>query len=350
MTTITKPRTKSQDGMKSSKTKKKIIRVCITLFLIIYVVITLIPFYFLFVRSFVSTKDSTELHLWIPPEEEVSLNYKYGNMSTYFNLDLQKFKEEMGLKGYINPNMTMEQIAEKYDIEPQKIKDYLRPLIRYNGFYTILQNGFLRSVLNTVIITGGTLMLGGMLTIMTGSVLAGFEKKWHRRVYSLYIASMIIPSTVTMLPCYMIVRKLGLYDHYMALILMGAQGGAVPVMIFTSYIATIPKELRESVEIDGGNRMTYFLHILLPNMGTPFASYVAITLPNVWNNMLNGVLYLSPQKQPVTALISSLSGTYATNYQAMYSGLLMSIIPLLIVYLLFQNLFVQSAMLGAVKG
>ncbi|MGN0777852.1 MAG: hypothetical protein ACI4MJ_01770, partial [Aristaeellaceae bacterium] len=112
MTTITKPRTQSPDSsMKSSKTKKKVIRVCITLFLIIYVVITLIPFYFLFVRSFVSTKDSTQLHLWIPPEEEVSLNYKYGNMSTYFNLDLQKFKEEMGLSGYINPNMTMEQIA-----------------------------------------------------------------------------------------------------------------------------------------------------------------------------------------------------------------------------------------------
>lgn len=62
------------------------------------------------------------------------------------------------------------------------------------------------------------------------------------------------------------------------------------------------------------------------------------------------MLYLSPEKQPVTALISSLSGTYATNYQAMYSGLFMSMLPLLVVYLLFQNLFVQSAMLGAVKG
>lgn len=340
----------SQPAMKSSKGKKKLIKTGITLFLLIYVIITLIPFYFLFVRSFVSTKDSTTFHLWIPEEEEVSLNYKYGNMSTYFNLDLAEFKKEMGLTGYINPNMTMEEIAEKYDIDTQKIKDYLRPLIRYNGFYTIWKNGFLRSVGNTIIITAGTLLLGGMLTIMTGSVLAGFRKKWHQRVYNLYILSMIIPSTVTMLPCYMIVRSLGLYDNHLALILLGAQGGAVPVMIFTSFIATIPHELYESVEIDGGNRLTYFWHILLPNMGTPFASYVAITLPNVWNNMLNGVLYLSPEKQPVTALINSLSGTYATNYQAMYSGLFMSMVPLLIVYLLFQNLFVRSAMLGAVKG
>ncbi len=341
---------RGDDTMRSSKGRKKAIHILITAFLIVYVVITLIPFYFLLVRSFVSTKDSTELHLWIPPAEEVNMNYKYGNLATYYNLDLAAFKKAMGLTGYINPNSTMAQISEKYGVDEQKIKDYLAPLIRYNGFYTIVQNGFFRSVGNTLIITAGTLCLGGMLTIMTCSVLAKFRKKWHRRVYNLYLCSMIIPSTVTMLPCYLIIKSLGLYDHHLALILLGAQGGAVPIMIFTAYIATIPDELMESVEIDGGTRMTYFWHILLPNMGTPFASYVAITLPNVWNNMINGVLYLSDAKRPVTALISSLSGTYATNYQAMYSGLFMSVLPLLVVYLCFQKLFVRSAMLGAVKG
>lgn len=330
--------------------KIKLSRTVITSILIIYIIITLIPFYFLFVRSFVATKDSTTLHLWIPAEEEINLNYKYGNLSTYYSLDLAKFKEDMGLTGYINPNISMTQLAEKYEIPEQRIKDYLRPLVRYNGFYTIMQNGFVRSVMNTILIAGGTLLLGGMLTIMTGSVLAKFRKKWHQRVYNLYILSMIIPTTVTMLPCFMIVRTLGLYDNFLSLILMGAQGGAIPVMIFTSFIATIPDELYESVEMDGGNRWTYFWRILIPNMGTPFASYIAITLPNVWNNMLNGVLYLTPEKQPVTALINSLSGTYATNYQAMYSGLFMSVIPILLVYLCFQNLFVKSAMLGAVKG
>lgn len=350
MTAITNKAPLPADAMKSNKTKKRLLRVLIITFLTVYVLITLIPFYFLLIRSFVPTKDSTSLHLWIPPAEEVNLNYKYGNLSTYYNLDLAKFKEEMGLSGYINPNLTMAKIAEKYEIDPQKIKDYLQPMLRFNGFYTIIQNGFFRSVGNTLIITGGTLALGGMLTIMTASVLAKFRKPWHRRLYNLYISSMIIPATVTMLPCYMIMRTIGLYDNHLALILLGAQGGAVPVMIFTAFIATIPNELYESVEIDGGNRLTYFWHILLPNMGTPFASYVAITLPNVWNNMLNGVLYLSPEKQPVTALINSLSGTYATNYQAMYSGLFMSMLPLLVVYLVFQDLFVRSAMLGAVKG
>ena len=322
----------------------------ITAALILYVIITLIPFYFLFVRSFVATKDSTQLHLWIPPAEEVNMDYKLGNLATYYNLDMDAFKTRFGLSGYINPNITMQKLADKYEIPPEEIREYLRPIIRYNGFFTILNNGFMRSVGNTLIIVVGTLTLGGMLSIMTGSVLARFRKRWHRSVYNLYLCSMIIPTTVTMLPCFMIVRSLGLYNNHLALILLGAQGGAIPIMIFTNYIATIPVELYESVEIDGGSRLTYFWHILLPNMATPFATYVAIMLPNVWNNMLNGVLYLSPEKQPVTALINSLSGTYATNYQAMFSGLFMSVLPLLIVYLCFQDLFVKSSMAGAVKG
>ena len=102
--------------------------------------------------------------------------------------------------------------------------------------------------------------------------------------------------------------------------------------------------------MDGGTRFTYFFRILFPNLATPFASFVAIMLPNVWNNLMNAVLYLKPENQTLMAMINTLNGTYATNFQALYSGLLLSMIPLLLVYLIFQNLFVKSAMVGAIKG
>lgn len=338
-------------SIKSIKNKKNALRFGITLFLVIYTIITLVPFYFLFVRSFVATKDSTELHIWIPEPEEFNMNYKYGSMATYYNMDLDEFKEEMGITGYVNPNLTMTQIAEKYSVPEEMIIAYLKPLVNYNGIITIWKAGFLRAFLNTMIIVIGTLTIGGLLTIMTSSVLARFRKKWHLRLYNLYIFSMIIPGAVLMLPRYVIMTKyLGLYDSYFALILLGAQGGAIPIMLFTSYIATIPHELWESVSVDGGSRLQYFWHILLPNMKTPMAAYLAITLPGVWNNMIYGVLYLKKEHQPITSLISTLNGTYTTNFQAMYSGLLLSIIPILLVYFFFQELFVSSAMLGAVKG
>lgn len=351
LNTSIKSESDEKSDRKKAVIKRRALRVFITTILIIYTIATITPFYFLFVRSFVGTKDSTQLHLWIPKAEEFNMNYKYGNMATYYNLDLEAFKAEMGLEGYINPNLSLEKIAEKYDIPEEKIADYLRNFIRYNGFITIWNAGFLRSFFNTMIITIGTLGIGSLFTIMTSSVLAKFRKKWHQNIYNLYIFSMIIPGAVILLPQYTIItRYLGLYDSFFSLILLGAQGGAIPIMIFTAAIAAIPNELRESVEIDGGSRLTYFYRIILPNMKTPFASYVAIILPNVWNNVLNGILYLKQAHQPITALISSLNGTYTTNYQAMYSGLLISIVPLLIIYLVFQNLFVESSMMGAVKG
>lgn len=331
--------------------QKKVFNIIITCFMIIYTIITITPFYFLFVSTFVPTKDSTKLHLWIPPAEKFNMDSKYGNMSVFYNLNLDEFKKEMGLKGYINPNSTMKDLSEKYKIPEKKFVDFLEPFLRYNGYFTIIKNGFLRSFIVTVIVTLTIIFVGGLLSAMTASVIAKFRKKWHERVYNLYLFSMIISAAVLMLPTYLIMTKyLHLYDNYMALILLGIQGGAIQTMIFTNYISTIPDALKESVDIDGGSRLQYFFKILLPNCKTPFAAFVAIMLPLNWNNLLNGILYLKPEHQTLMALLSTLNGTYTTNFQAIYSGLFLAILPLLIVYLFFQNLFVKSAMLGAVKG
>ncbi len=120
-------------------------------------------------------------------------------------------------------------------------------------------------------------------------------------------------------------------------------------MVFTTYAATIPRDLRESVEIDGGNFSTYFFRVLLPLSRTPFAVYASISLPVIWNDLLNGFLFLSPDKSTVIPLVNAFTGTFATNLQATYSGLLFATVPLLVVYLVFQRLFVRSALAGAIK-
>jgi ABC-type glycerol-3-phosphate transport system permease component len=275
----------------------------------------------------------------------------FGNMAVYFNLNITDFKQKMGLKGYIDPNLTMKEMAIEYGILEEKIINYLQPFIRYNGYYASFKNGFLNALLASLFVTGSIIPLGGFLSAMTGSVLARFRKKWHLNIYNVYMLSMIIPGSVIMLPTFLIMTKyLRLYDNYLALIFLGIQGGAIPIMIFTSYISSIPEELKESVLIDGGSHIRYFFSILLPNCTTPFAAYVAIMLPTNWNNMLNGILYLKQEHMTLPALVNTMNGTYTTNLQAIYAGLFISMVPLLIVFIIFQSLFVKSTMLGAVKG
>ena len=77
--------------------RRRIFEGAVVIFFVFYAVFTLFPFYGLFVRTFVSTKDSTELHLWLPEAEEINLDAQVGNLSVHFDLDVNKFKEDMGI-------------------------------------------------------------------------------------------------------------------------------------------------------------------------------------------------------------------------------------------------------------
>lgn len=319
--------------------------------LLLYCAVTLAPFYILAVRAFTPTIASTELHLWIPDRTPLSMNARIGDLSTVYNVDARAFRREMGIRGYMNPQLKLSEIAEDYEIDPERIRAYLEPLVHYNGIYTILNTGFIRSLIATIVVAGASVLIGALLGIMTGSALAGFRRRWHMFIYNSYLLNMIIPPMMVILPQYIIItRYLGLENSLLSLILLHIKGGALSTMVFTSYIATIPKELKESVYMDGGKHYHYFLYVLLPLMGTPFAVFASITMPWFWNDLLHPLVLLRPDNYTLPAFVASISGTFTTNYEAIYSGVLLSVAPILIVYLIFQKLFVRSAMSGAVKG
>lgn len=319
--------------------------------LLIYCALTIAPFYILAVRAFTPTIQSTQFHLWIPERRALSMKSRIGDLSTVYNVDGRAFRRAMGIKGYMNPQLTLSEIADEYDLAPEKIRSYLEPYVQYNGLYTILNNGFVRSLIATIVVTGASVLVGALLGIMTGSALAGFRRRWHMFVYNSYLLNMIIPPMMVILPQYIIMtRYLGLENSLLSLILLHIKGGALSTMVFTSYIATIPKELKESVYMDGGKHYHYFLYVLLPLMGTPFAVFASITMPWFWNDLLHSLVLLRPDNYTLPAFVASIGGTFTTNYEAIFSGVLLSLLPILIVYLVFQKLFIRSAMAGAVKG
>jgi ABC-type glycerol-3-phosphate transport system permease component len=325
----------------------------IGIILLLYCVITLIPFYFLIIRSFVPTKDSTQLHVWPPAvNTDGLLNAKVGNMTTFYNLNLEDFKAKFGITDYLNQNMRLSQLAAKYNIAEDTLTAYLRPFVMYNGWYNILgDKNFFRAIWANLYVCVVSLVLGGILGLLTGTGLAGLQTRWQTYVYQTYLLQMIIPSVMVMVPTYLIFnRYLHLSNSYWNLILLNIKGGALSTMVFTSYIATIPKEIEESIEIDGGNRLVYLWHAVLPLAKTPFAVFMSIMLPMFWNDLLNGRIYLNPEKYTLMPLISSFAGQYTTNFQAIYAGLLCGLLPMIVVYLIFQKLFIRSAMAGAVKG
>lgn len=368
MRTSWRPRlylTKAQSRASTSRRKRALMAIVIPLF-VVYTLVTLFPFYVLFVRTFVGTKDATTLYLWPPPGEQISMEADIGNLSIFYNLDIRKVKEDLGIPptGYIHPRTTLAKISEDYGVPPQDIEGYFERFSRYNGWIVLFSAPELwPAVARSVLLTVCGLVGVNILSLCTGYGLAGLRRRDQMAIYNLYLLQMVIPPMLILLPQFLIVQWLvGLlpdsgqagptrYAGQLAsLILINIQGGALSTMLFTSAIGAIPRDIEEAALADGATRLQYLRYILLPLMKVPIASLTVILLPIFWNQFLEPYVYLDPPNTTFLPLIQNYSGQYTTNYQVVYTAVFVSIVPLVVLYIVFRRWFIQGVMAGAVKG
>lgn len=347
--------------------RKRIMKALVILFFVAYTLVTLFPFYVLFVRTFVSTKRATDLWLWLPPMEEASLDYQWGNLSVFYNLDLNKVKVDLGLPedAYIQPQWTLARISREYGIPEQRIKEYFTPYSVYSGWIVLLGDPkFWASVVRTLAVTILSLIGLNLLSVCTGFGLARLRRRDQVIVYNLYLLSAVIPVMMILLPQFMIVQwLLKLIPGYdvsgssaraigqlLSVIVLTVKGSALSTMIFTTSISSFPQDLEDAAEVDGASSLQYLRYIALPLLKVPIASFTVISLPAIWNQFMVPYVYLDEANTLLLPLIQSYTGTYSTNYQVVYTGIFVSLIPLVLVYILFRSWFIQGAMAGAVKG
>ena len=347
--------------------QKQLLRVVAVVVMAIYTILTVFPFYALFVRSFVATKVSTTLWLWIPPGEELSMDQEVGNLAVFYDLDLRDFKEAVGIPQteFIMARTTLREVSEQYDIPEERIKDFFKGFYLYNGWITLLQNtDFFGAMGRTLLVTAASLIGITVLSILTGYGLAGLKRRDQMVVYNLYLLQMVIPAMLILLPQYAIIQGLvRLFPGYavqgssarqvlqlLAMISINIKGTAMSTMIFTSAISAIPKDLEDSAMIDGASSLQYIRHVLFPLLKVPIISLIVIQLPAVYNQFLEPYVYLDPANSTLLPLMQTVAGQFSTNYQVIYACVFASVVPLVIVYVIFRRFFVEGVMAGAVKG
>lgn len=351
--------------------RRRLLRIFALVVMTIYSILTIFPFYALFVRSFVSTKDSADLHLWIPQADEVPMESQVGNLAVFFDLDLNDFKEAMGIPPteFLMSRTTLLQISEKYNIPEQEIKDFFQGFYTYNGWITLLTGdlygtSFWGALTRTLIVTAVSLVLIITLSIFTGYDLAGLRRKDQMAVYNIYLLQMVIPAMLILLPQYQLLQWFfKLFPGYevqgssirtilqlSSIVLINIKGTALSTMIFTAAISAIPKDLEDSAMIDGASRLQYVRYIILPLLKVPIVSLTVIMLPLFYNQFLEPYVYLDPVNTTLLPFTQSAVGQFSTNFQLIYSAIFASVVPMIVVYLLFRSWFVEGVMAGAIKG
>lgn len=174
--------------------------------------------------------------------------------------------------------------------------------------------------------------------------------KGRNVVFFFYIATLMVPGQVTMIPTYLMFAKAGLTDNHLALILP-AFFSAFGVFLLRQFFMSLPRELEEAAEIDGCNPFMTYWRIMLPLVVPAMLTLGVFTLMNTWNDYMGPLIYLSsPEKYTMTLGIVYFKGVYTTQWNLVMAGSIVSVVPILIAYLCAQKYFIEGIAFSGVKG
>ncbi|MGW2076963.1 carbohydrate ABC transporter permease [Streptomyces sp. NPDC001939] len=204
---------------------------------------------------------------------------------------------------------------------------------------------------------GNSLFLSIVITflqVLTGSFAAyGFAKmRFPGRdvLFVGYIATISVPWQAYMVPQYVIMQKLGLVDSYTSLILIQAFG-AFGVFLMRQFYLTIPDELSEAARLDGLSEYGIWARIILPLSKPALASLALLTFVNTWNDYMGPFIYLTDNRLWTVQLgLRAFIGTYDAEFAMIMTGAVLSVIPILGVFLFGQRYFVRGIATTGVKG
>lgn len=192
------------------------------------------------------------------------------------------------------------------------------------------------------------------IQVLTSSFAAyGFAKckfKGRNTLFMIYVATIAVPWQVYMLPQYSMMNAAGLVDTHAGLILLKSFD-AFGVFLMRQFCMGIPDELLEAARIDGLSEYGIYSRIVLPQLGPSIATLVIFSFVTVWNDYMGPMIYLnSTEKKTIQLGTKMFIGQYSTEYGLIMAASVVSLIPVVIVFLLFQRKFVQGVATSGLKG
>ena len=203
---------------------------------------------------------------------------------------------------------------------------------------------------NSLIISSLVIFLSLFFSSMVGYALALYEFKGRNIVFTLVLFIIMVPFEILMLPLYRLMISLQLVDSYFAVILPLIVA-PIAVFFFRQYALGLPKELMDAARIDGTTEYGIFFKIMMPLMLPSFAAMAILQGLNSWNNFLWPLLVLRSNSMFTLPVgLATLLTPYGNNYDVLIAGSVMTIVPIVILFIFFQRYFISGLAVGGVKG
>jgi multiple sugar transport system permease protein len=219
----------------------------------------------------------------------------------------------------------------------------------YTRLFTKFEFG--RYTLNSFFFASVISVLATLSSAMGGFALAKYHFRGRRALTDLVLAAIVIPPALLLAPTYQMLYHLGLLDTVFGFILP-AIAPAFGVYLFRqAMISGVPTELIEAARIEGCGDVRIFFSIGIPLVRPMIGAFLLITFLATWNNFIGPQIVLqTPERFPLAVAIAQMKGTYSQDYGLLMAGTVVSVLPVLMLFLLLQREFIAGLTSGAVKG
>ncbi len=208
-----------------------------------------------------------------------------------------------------------------------------------------------RAYINSFIVTASVVLVSLFTTSLAGYVFAKMRFIGKKILFPLILATMMIPFQVTMIPVYLIVRALGLYNTLLALIVPSALFNATGVFLLRQFMRGVPSEYNDSAYIDGAGYFRIYVSVMLPLIKTALVSLGIFIFVGVYNDFLMPLILLRDFKNfTVPILLAQMKGIYYTDIATSDAAAAIAVVPVLVIYVWAQRYIIEGISLTGLKA
>jgi len=211
---------------------------------------------------------------------------------------------------------------------------------------------FARYLVNSLLVTLASFSLIFLLSACMAFSLSRFAFAGKSFVFAVLMSGLVIPSFTLIIPQFLLIRDLGLFDSMWALIFVYA-AGAIPftTLLLKGFFDSISREIDESVRIDGGTSWTLFSGFVLPLSKPVFVPAAIFNAITIWEEFPWALTVINdPLKRTLPIALANFQGQYTTQWGVVFAGSLISVVPIILLFLVLQRYFIAGITAGALKG
>jgi multiple sugar transport system permease protein len=220
-------------------------------------------------------------------------------------------------------------------------------LVNYRTLFA--DAGIGRYFINSLLLAGGATLLSLLFNVGAGYAFAKLHFRGREKLFRMLIGALVIPGQVAMLPLFLMLKQMGLVNSFVGVLIPSA-ASIFGIFLVRQYALTIPDALLEAARLDGAGELRIFRSIVLPLLGPILVTLALFSFLGSWNDFMWPLIVLTDKDlYTLPVAIASLSSEHVQDNEMMMAGSVLTIVPVLLIFLGLQRYYLQGLTMGSVK-